>query len=114
MTIKRLHIIVLLAACLMAAGSTFFLLAAKKNGAAALSYCCFKTKKGWGYNILAGKKIIIHQPFMPGVAGQAGFGREQQAAAVAQIVIEKIKSGHSPSVSCQQLQRLGILHTQAR
>jgi hypothetical protein len=114
MTIKRSHIIVLLAACLFAAGSTFFLLSDGTANASLLSYQCFKTNEGWGYNILAGKKIIVHQPFIPGVSGHAGFKQEQQAANVARIVIEKIKSGQLPVINHQQLQHLDVLHTQVK
>ena len=108
-TIKRNHIIVLLAACLFAAGSTVFLLHRQP-----ITYQCFKTANGWGYNILAGQKTIIHQPFVPGVAGLAGFNEKQSAAAAAQIVIEKIKSGQMPLISHQQLQRLGVLPAQVK
>lgn len=108
-TIKRNHILILLAACLFAAGSTVFLLHRQK-----ITYQCFRTDYGWGYNILAGEKTVIHQPFVPGVAGLAGFNNRQVAAAAAQIVIEKIKSGQMPSISHQQLQRLGVLPAQVK
>ena len=105
---------VLLAAALFAAGSTAFLLSDGHADTSKLSYQCFKTQEGWGYDIMTGKKIIIHQPFVPGVAGNAGFQQEQQAAGVAQIVIEKIKSGQLPIINHQQLQRLNVLHTQVK
>ena len=113
MVIKS-HTLILLVACLIAASSTVFLLARQNNKTAVppLTYQCFKTENGWGYNILADNKIIIRQPFLPGVAGKAGFDQQQQAATVARIVIEKIKSGEMPTISHQQLQRLGVLHTQ--
>jgi hypothetical protein len=114
MTIKRSHTIVLLAACLFAAGSTAFLLSDGSPDISLLNYQCFKTNEGWGYDILAGEKIIIHQPFMPGVPGHAGFKQEQQAAGIAQIVIENIKSGKLPIITHQQLQRSGVLHTQVK
>lgn len=114
MTIKRTHVIVLLAACLFAAGSTVFLLQDGTANVTLLSYQCFKTNEGWGYDIMAGRKIIIHQPFMPGEPGHAGFKQEQQAASVARFVIEKIKSGQLPVINHQQLQRLDVLHTQVK
>jgi len=63
---------------------------------------------------MAGEKILIHQPFKPGVPGHAGFEQEHQAASVARIVIEKIKSGQLPVINHQQLQRLDVLHTQVK
>jgi hypothetical protein len=112
MIINRSQKIVLLAAFLIAVGSTFFLLA--RGHSDALSYQCYKTTNGWGYDILSGTKIVIHQPFMPGVPGRSGFNQQQHAATVARIVIEKIKSGEMPAISHQQLQRLGVLHTQVK
>jgi hypothetical protein len=114
MTIKRSHAIVLLVACLFSAGSTVFLLSDGTANVSKLRYQCFKTHEGWGYDILADKKIIIHQPFMPGVPGRAGFKQEEQAARVARIVIEKIKSGQLPVINHQQLQRMDVLHTQVK
>jgi hypothetical protein len=103
---------VLLAACLFAAGSTFFLLPARQP--ASLQYQCYQTPHGWGYDILSGNKIIMHQPFIPSVPGHAGFRQQDDAAAVARIVIEKIKSGEMPAISKWELQRLGILDTQVK
>jgi len=113
-TIKRSHVLVLLAACLFAAGSTAFLLGDGKADVSLLSYHCFKTNDGWGYDILAGRKIIIHQPFIPGVPGRTVFKQEEEAASNARIVIEKIKSGEFPLFQHQQLQRPGVLRTQSK
>ena len=115
MTISKKHKLVLLVALLFAAGSTIFLLAVKpaspKNG---LSYNCFKTEKGWGYDVLVDDRIIIHQPFIPGVSGTNGFSTEQAAGDDAKSVIEKIKSGEYPLFQHQQLQRPGVLRTQSK
>jgi hypothetical protein len=114
-TIKKSHKLVLLAACLFAAGSTVFMLALKpaapKN---TMSYHCFKTERGWGYDVLINETILIHQPFIPELSGYVGYNSEQQAADSARIVIEKIKSGEIPLLSRQQLQRLGVLRTQSK
>jgi hypothetical protein len=61
-----------------------------------LSAQCFQTAQGWGYNILAGKKILIHQPMVPGKPGNKGFETEQQATAAAQNMIADIRSGRTP------------------
>src|SRR5438874_346400 len=105
MTIKRSHIFILLAACLIAAGSSFYMLSVsgqKKHVLRnQLSYKCFKTEQGWGYDILVDHRILIHQPFVPGIAGRTPFSNNQQADSAAQIVIEKIKSGKLPIISHQ-------------
>ena len=82
-----------------------------KQNNSALSYKCFKTDNGWGYDIMVNKKIVIHQDLMGSFPGAAGFSSEQQAKAVAAIVIEKIKSGKIPAISREELQQLGVLST---
>jgi hypothetical protein len=103
---------VLLAACVFAAGSTVFLLSARRQAQGPLHYQCYETAHGWGYDILAGNKIIMHQPFIPSVPGHAGFKQQHDAAAVARFVIEKIKSGEMPAINQWELQRLGVYNTQ--
>jgi hypothetical protein len=102
MTISRKHKLVLLAAILFAAGSTIFLFVTRpaptRQG---LSYNCFKTEHGWGYDVKVNDTIIIHQPFIPGKSGVNGFSTEQEAGADAQNVIEKIKSRKFPLVNHQ-------------
>ena len=61
-----------------------------------LSAQCFQTTQGWGYNILAGQRILIHQPMVPGKPGNKGFETEQQAAASAQAMITDIRAGRTP------------------
>lgn len=117
MTIKKSHTIVLLVAVLFAAGSTFFMLTSKKKKQPlpTLTYQCYNSAQGWGYDVLTdNRKIVIHQPFIPGISGTRGFPKEEQARAAAQIVIENIKSGGMPSLTRQQLQQLGVLHDQSR
>jgi hypothetical protein len=116
MKISRTHKLVLLAALLIAAGSTIFLLATKKpappkNG---LSYNCYQTGNGWGYDVLVNDHIVIHQPVIPGAQGTNGFSTEQAAGDDAKSVIEKIKSGEFPLFQHQHLQRPGVLRTQSK
>jgi hypothetical protein len=76
-----------------------------------ITYQCFKSSNGWGYDILAKNKIIIHQDVIGSFPGATGFSSEQQAGAVAAIVIEKIKSGKIPAISRSELQQLGVIST---
>lgn len=106
---------ILLAAIVIAAGSTVFMLTRKPAPKKIIvSYHCFQTDRGWGYDITMNHEVIIHQPFMPAEAGYNGFQTKEQAATVARFVIEKIKSHEIPSVSHQQLQQLGVLPTQSK
>jgi hypothetical protein len=115
MTISKTHKIILLAAILFAAGSSVFILAVKPAHAKnELYYNCFKTEQGWGYDVLINEKIIIHQPFIPGKSGVGGFDSKKEAAADAQTVIEKIKSGEFPLFNQKPLQRPGVLRDQSK
>ncbi|WP_205513177.1 DUF4907 domain-containing protein [Longitalea arenae] len=105
MTISKKHKLVLLAAILFAAGSTFFMLVLKPAEPKGLHYSCFKTERGWGYDVLFNERIIIHQPFIPGKSGGDGFATKEQAATVAKTVIESIKSGNDPLFGRPPLQR---------
>ena len=61
----------------------------------------------WGYNILTGKKIIIHQPCRPGLPGNEGFKTKEGALKVAAMVIEKIKKGEMPpTVNAEDLENI--------
>ena len=83
-----------------------------KHKGPSLSAACFKTEQGWGYNILVGERILIHQPMIPGQPGNKGFETEQQAAAAAQIVIGNIKLGQKTVNNNHQLQRTSTLPAQ--
>jgi hypothetical protein len=64
----------------------------------------------WGYDILQNGKIYIHQPHIPGIAGNLGFESEADAQKVAQLVILKIVQQQTPpSISQQELDSLGVL-----
>ena len=64
----------------------------------------------WGYDILKDDKIFIHQPFIPGMPGQAGFRTKQDAVKVARLVVEKIKKGEiPPTVTVEELKALRVL-----
>jgi hypothetical protein len=114
MTISKKHKLVLLAAILFAAGSTFFMLVLKPAAPQGLHYNCFKTERGWGYDVLFNERIVIHQPFIPGKSGADGFATEQEAAAVAKTVIESIKSGTDPLFGQKPLQRPGVSDAQSK
>jgi hypothetical protein len=61
-----------------------------------ISYRCFTNGQYWGYDILVGKKILIHQSIDPAAKGRIGFDSKQAAEVDARIVIGKIKLGETP------------------
>lgn len=68
-----------------------------------------KTPSGWGYDIMADKKIYIHQDYMPAVPGKRGFKSSADALLVGNRVIQKISRNELPSVTEKDLEELGIL-----
>lgn len=64
----------------------------------------------YGYDIYKDSAIVIHQPIIPGVAGNEGFSTEEAAQKVADLMIYKLDKGiMPPSVSIEQLDSLGVL-----
>ncbi len=63
--------------------------------------------KTWGYDIYAGKSVLIHQPSKPGMPGREGFLTKMQAEKVAQLVVSKIKRGEMPpTVTVAEMKKL--------
>jgi hypothetical protein len=63
---------------------------------------------GWGYDILVGEKLFIHQPNIPAVAGNNGFQTKENAEKAAALVIYKMKqSTGRPSVTARELDSIG-------
>ena len=61
----------------------------------------------FGYDIYNAGKLMIHQPTPPGMAGNNGFAKKQQAAKVAELVITKMKKGEMPpTVSAEELKKI--------
>ena len=64
----------------------------------------------WGYDILMDKKLTIHQPNIPGVAGENGFKTKADAENVAKLVVGKMKKGETPpSVTIEEMKKLKAL-----
>jgi hypothetical protein len=66
-------------------------------------YRTFHTANGWGYEILSGRTVIIHQQEIPAFPAAKGFVKKSHAEAIAQLVIKKIKNGQPPSVGIFEL-----------
>ena len=71
-----------------------------------LSYAVFQTASGWGYDIKAHEKIIIHQDVVPAVAVAKGFATKAQAAAAATLVIKKLELKQVPSLTTSDLEQI--------
>lgn len=68
----------------------------------------YKTNAGWGYCITVDNKIYINQSTIPDVDGYKSFVTEADAAKVADLVLNKIKTHQRPSIFKAELEKLGI------
>ncbi len=66
--------------------------------------------KTWCYDIYIDKKLIIHQPSIPGLPGNDGFKTKADAEKIAKLVIDKIKKGEMPpSITIEEMKKLKVL-----
>ena len=63
---------------------------------------------GWGYEILVGGKIFIHQQFIPAIAGKKAFLTREDAMKTASLVIKKLVGNQPPAITCNDLDSLKI------
>ena len=64
---------------------------------------------GWGYDIYIDGKRTIHQPILPGVAGNQSFSSEEKAKKTGLFAVEKMKkSGGLPTITIKELDSLGV------
>ncbi len=67
---------------------------------------------GFGYDILIGEKLYIHQPNVPAVPGNNGFETEEAAQKVAELVIYKVRNNiMPPTVNIEELDSLGVIYS---
>jgi hypothetical protein len=56
------------------------------------------------------KRLLIHQPSIPGLRGNEGFKTKANAENVAKLVIEKLKKGEMPpTVTIDEMKKLKVL-----
>jgi hypothetical protein len=67
-----------------------------------------KISGGWGYNILVGHKIFIHQEAIPAIAGNKVFTSREDAEKTANLVIGKIVNKKVPSITINEIDSLHI------
>jgi hypothetical protein len=66
-------------------------------------------QNGFGYDIIAQGKVIIHQPYIPAISGNKGFRTKEDAQKIAQLVIYKLnKNIIPPSVTKKELDSLQL------
>lgn len=66
----------------------------------------FEGFNGWGYDILVGDSLLIHQESVPSISGKAGFQKKEQAEQTAELIIYKIKKGKFPTVTALEIEKI--------
>lgn len=77
---------------------------------AALSYRIINAPNGsFGYDILNGNRLFVHQTNLPGMPGNEGCRTKVDAEKLAAFVIDKIRKGEMPpTVTPEELKTLGL------
>lgn len=68
----------------------------------------FQQKGGWGYDILVGHKIFIHQDIIPAIQGKKLFINKEDADKTSQLVVQKILHKEIPAVTKEEIDSLHI------
>lgn len=58
-----------------------------------------KIENGWGYIITNNNKVIIKQTIIPVISESKSFKNEQDALAVGESVVKKLKANNSPTIT---------------
>jgi hypothetical protein len=66
----------------------------------------FEAGTGWGYDILVNDTLLIHQELMPSLSTKKAFPKKDQAEKTAQLIINKLKAGHQPTVSTLEIEKI--------
>jgi hypothetical protein len=65
---------------------------------------------GYGYDVYADGKMLIHQPGIPGQPGVKGFRTKADSEKVARLVVKKLKNKEMPpTVSEEELRKLKVI-----
>ncbi|MDR3713015.1 MAG: DUF4907 domain-containing protein [Puia sp.] len=67
------------------------------------------TSLGWGYEIVVGDTIFIHQEFIPAIPGKHGFRTKEDAMKVGMKIIDKMKHGKVEAITVGDLREMGII-----
>lgn len=70
----------------------------------------FETESGWGYRIATKKKVLIYQPFIPGIPGNHAFKTKEEAIRTGELVLTKLRAKKIPSIYEQELDSLQIAY----
>ena len=69
-----------------------------------------RVNQGWGYEVLIDNKVYIHQDCIPAIPSFKAFHSERDALLVGNMVVDKIKHGHKPTITVQDLHTTRIAY----
>ena len=78
------------------------------SSASSFSMEVIEVNGGYGYQISHNNHITIFQPFIPSVSGKKPFMEKRDAEQVGQLVMKRMKSGESYTVTLDDLESLRI------
>ncbi|GAC1452859.1 MAG: hypothetical protein NVSMB7_15590 [Chitinophagaceae bacterium] len=102
----------LAAVIMMVAGSAVII--SKKNKSAGgndmlpVALRALKMNDGWGYEVLVDNKVYIHQDCIPAISSFKKFTTESEALLMGNRVVDKIKHGHKPIITLQDINDMHI------
>ena len=104
MEINKQNILILAFSVVIASG---ILLAGKKQPVSQqVESRVYVVNGGWGYDILVSKKLFIHQESVPVLQTLQPFKTKEEAELVAGLVVQKLESGHTPTLSKFDLEKI--------
>jgi hypothetical protein len=68
----------------------------------------YRVAGGWGYRVIAGDRIYIDQPFIPGMQGKKPFPDSKSALKAANTVKSKLIHHKRPALTREDLIKAGI------
>jgi hypothetical protein len=70
----------------------------------------YDKESGYGYDVFVDGKKLIHQPNIPGIAGTAGFKKEEHSRRVAELVVKKLERNEvPPAITRDELRQLKVI-----
>jgi hypothetical protein len=104
---KRYAAMTAIAAALLLTGSAI-LFSKKANKATdskmlPVALHVLRLSDGWGYEVLVDNKVYIHQDCIPAIPSFKRFASESDALSVGNRVVDKIKQGHKPIITLEDI-----------
>ena len=67
----------------------------------------FSVWNGWGYDILVGDSVIIHQESIPSIGRQIPFPEREQAEQAASLVLKKMRTDNGlPTLTRPEIEKI--------